>query len=62
ESGPVTVSIYDLAGRLRALPVDGEMDPGTHEVEVSGLPSGSYYVRLTAGNDIVRRVFTLIHP
>ena len=59
ESGPVTVSIYDLAGRLRALPVDGEMDPGTHEVEVSGLPSGSYYVRMTAGNDIVRRAFTL---
>jgi len=58
-SGPVTVSIYDLAGRLRALPVDAEMDPGTHEVEISGLPSGSYYVRMTAGNDIVRRAFTL---
>jgi hypothetical protein len=60
EMGPVTISVYDLAGRLRATPVDSEMNPGIHEIEVSGLPSGSYYVRLIAGDDIMQREFTLI--
>jgi hypothetical protein len=59
EMGPVTISVYDLAGRLRATPVNSEMNPGIHEVEVSGLPSGSYYVRMVAGDEILQRQFTL---
>ena len=62
EMGAVTISVYDLAGRLRAMPVDSEMNPGSHEVEVSGLPSGSYYVRMVAGDEILQREFTLVHP
>lgn len=60
ESGPVSISVYDLAGRLRATPVDAEMNPGGHEVEVSGLPSGPYYVRMIAGDEILECQFTLI--
>ncbi|MCK5117360.1 MAG: T9SS type A sorting domain-containing protein [Candidatus Aegiribacteria sp.] len=59
EMGSVTISVYDLAGRLRAVPVDSEMNSGIHEVEVSGLPSGSYYVRMVAGDDTLQCQFTL---
>ena len=60
EPGPVSISVYDLAGRLRTLPVDAELYPGIHEVEVSGLPSGSYYVRMIAGDDIMQMEFTIV--
>ncbi len=60
EMGPVTISVYDLAGRLRTSPVDAKLNPGIHEVEVSGLPSGSYYVRMIAGDDIMHMEFTIV--
>ena len=60
EPGPVSISVYDLAGRLRTSPVDAELYPGIHEVEVSGLPSGSYYVRMIVGDNIMQMKFTLV--
>lgn len=45
------LSIYDLLGKELKTLINKPMEPGTYEVEFngSGLPSGVYYYRLTAG-------------
>ena len=47
-SGPVTLTVYNVAGREVARLVDGELRAGAHEAALSGagLPSGVYYYRL----------------
>jgi hypothetical protein len=48
----VTVSVFDLAGRCMATPLNSEeYAPGTHQVELiaAGWPSGVYYYRIDAG-------------
>jgi len=49
-SGRVRLAVSDMLGREVAVLVDGMLAPGRHEArwEASGLPSGSYFYRLTA--------------
>ncbi len=48
ESAYVKLVVYDVLGRQVRVLVDGTREAGTHEVvfEASGLPSGTYLVRL----------------
>jgi len=59
ESGPVQISVLDVTGRIVARVVNGWGGAGTHSIEWAprGLPSGVYFVRMLAGEEIrVRRV------
>jgi len=51
----VTLSVYDLSGRLVSTLVDGYREAGSHAVsfDASGLASGVYMYRLTAGAQTV---------
>ncbi len=50
----VSLKVYDAAGSLVAELVGGRREVGSHEItfDGSGLPSGVYYYRLTAGTDV----------
>lgn len=52
EAGLVTLSVFDLNGRLVSELVNAEQSAGEHEVEFSGaaLPSGIYFYTLTSGS------------
>ncbi len=51
ESCHLSLTIYDLQGRVVAELVDGVRDAGTHEINwnASGMASGLYFYRLEAG-------------
>jgi hypothetical protein len=51
EASHVQVTLYDAVGREVARLVDGDLAAGVHRfpLEASGLPSGLYLVRMTAG-------------
>ena len=58
-AGPVRLSVYDLAGRLVRVLVEGEMPEGSHQAVWDGrdatgrsAPSGSYLARLVAGGRV----------
>ncbi|NLP04494.1 T9SS type A sorting domain-containing protein [Candidatus Fermentibacteria bacterium] len=60
ESGPVTISIYDLQGRLVRTISEGVQTPGSHETwwnasEDSGepVPPGVYFMRLDAAGGVL---------
>jgi hypothetical protein len=58
----VTLSIYDISGRLLTTLVDGYRDAGIHEVlfDASGLASGIYLARIEAGSrSAVRKLMLL---
>ncbi|MEM6783975.1 MAG: T9SS type A sorting domain-containing protein [Bacteroidota bacterium] len=48
EPMPVTLAVYDVLGREVAVLVEGEYQPGLHEVafDATALPSGVYFYRL----------------
>jgi hypothetical protein len=59
-AGPVRLSVYDVAGRLVRVLVEGEIPAGSHEAvwdgrDASGrsAPSGGYLARLVAGGKVV---------
>ncbi len=58
----VRLAVYDMLGREVAVVVDELMSPGIYSVEFTpggaGLPSGTYYSRLSAGNanDVKRMI------
>jgi hypothetical protein len=56
------VSVYDLLGREVATLVNEVKDPGTYEVafDASGLASGVYVYRLTAGGYAASRTMLLM--
>ena len=59
EAGPVRVSVYDVLGREVARLADGVVAAGRHQAALNAgaLPSGTYVVRLVAGDEVrVRRV------
>jgi len=51
EVSDVSLNVYTLAGEEVAVLADGVRQPGTYRVRFdgSGLPSGVYFYRLTAG-------------
>jgi len=58
----VNLSVFDLLGREVAVLVDAAKMPGEHEVtfDASGLSSGMYFYRLTAGGYSATRSLLLI--
>lgn len=60
DPGPVTIRVFDLCGRLVALPLDEEVSGGEHSVQLSSLPPGAYFVRMTAGEEVLRERFVLV--
>jgi len=60
EPGPVALQVFDLCGRLVSLPVDGEVSGGEHSVQLASLPPGAYFVRMTAGEEVLRERFVLV--
>jgi hypothetical protein len=62
ERGPVSLKIYDLAGREVATVVNDTMDPGhyTHDFESGPLASGVYYYRLSAGSTVQTRQMVIL--
>ncbi len=60
EPGSVVIQVFDLCGRLVSLPVDGEVSGGEHLVQLASLPPGAYFVRMTAGEEVLRERFVLV--
>jgi hypothetical protein len=58
----VRLAVYDLLGREVAVPVNERKAPGTYEVKFdgSGLASGVYLYRLSAGSFVQSRKFVLL--
>ena len=58
----VTLKIYDVLGREVATLVNKEQQPGSYEVifDASGLTSGVYYYKLTAGSFVETKKMILI--
>ncbi|HWF43669.1 MAG TPA: T9SS type A sorting domain-containing protein, partial [Candidatus Kapabacteria bacterium] len=62
SQAPITIGIYDLLGNEVRRIVDGEVQlPGTHSIAIQseGLGSGSYYCRLTDGQQVSTKPFEL---
>lgn len=62
ESGHVTLKVYDLSGREVATLVDGVRQPGSYSAsfDASGLASGIYLYRITAGGTTDSRRMVLL--
>lgn len=62
EAGHVRLVVYDVAGREVARLVDDRFEAGYHRrtFDASGLPSGVYIYRLTAGNFTKTRQMVLV--
>ncbi len=60
--GAVNLAVYDLLGRRVATLVDEVVAAGSHEVNwtATDLPSGVYFVRLTAGSFVATQRVTLM--
>jgi hypothetical protein len=62
-ASPVTLAIYDVAGRRVALPLDHAFEPaGTSQVELdtTRMPAGRYCYRLTAGAASATRAMVVL--
>lgn len=63
ESAEVRISLYDNTGRrLRSL-MQGQLSAGMHTLDFAtdGLPSGTYLIRIRAGEDVLSRRFSVLH-
>ena len=62
ETGPVTLTVYDVLGRAVRTVVDAVQPTGVHSVSlgVNDLPTGHYIVRLQAGTAHVTRSLTVL--
>ena len=51
QSGPVTISVYNLLGQRVATIFEGDQQAGQHTItwDAAGFPSGVYFARLQAG-------------
>ncbi len=58
----VLLEVYNTLGQRVATLVNGKQGAGYHDVEfkASGIPSGIYYYRLQAGNEISARKMVLM--
>jgi len=67
ESGPVNLSVYNVAGRLVRTLVDADLEPGHHAAIWDGqdrsgrlAASGTYLYRLTTGGKVLAGKMTLV--
>lgn len=62
ENGPVSLRVFDLAGRELAILVDETQSAGPKSLvfEADGLSSGAYFYRLQAGGEVRTRRFLLL--
>ncbi|MCC5942003.1 MAG: T9SS type A sorting domain-containing protein [Balneolaceae bacterium] len=62
ENSFVSLEVYDMVGRQVASLVNGQVQAGMHQVnfDASGLSSGVYLYRLTAGNTVLSRRLTVL--
>jgi hypothetical protein len=62
EEAPVTLEVFDAAGRLVATLVDGSKGAGRHSVDFDalGLSSGIYFYRLRAGAFVQQKKMVLL--
>jgi hypothetical protein len=62
EAGPVKLQVFDLLGREVSVLVNEQKDAGSYEVtfDASGLPSGMYVYKLTAGSYVDARKLLLV--
>ena len=62
EAAEVRLIVYDVVGREVARLVDAAMPTGQHRAtwDASGLPSGTYLYRLTAGTFTETKAMTLM--
>ncbi len=51
KSAEVELRVFDALGRLVAAPLQGQTEPGTHRLPVSGLSAGVYSAELRIGAD-----------
>ncbi len=58
----VIVKVYDLLGKEITTLVNQEMPAGIHKLEFdgTGLPSGTYFYRLEAGNYVETKKMVLL--
>lgn len=58
----VRLAVYDVLGREVAVLVDEGREAGSHEVTLEGrpFPSGTYIVRMEAGEEVLTRRVTVI--
>jgi len=58
----VTLKVYDVLGRQVAIPVDQNQEAGAYIVRFNGtnLPSGVYFYRLSAGNQLITKKMLLL--
>lgn len=62
EESRVRLAVYDVLGRMVAMPADGVFTAGVHEIgwEPRGLSSGTYIYRLEAGGQVQTRKMMLL--
>jgi hypothetical protein len=62
EAGQVKLQVFDLLGREVAVLVNENKTPGNYEVrfDASGVPTGVYLYRLTAGNFVDAKKLVLV--
>ncbi|XWN38776.1 MAG: T9SS type A sorting domain-containing protein [Balneola sp.] len=58
----VNLTVYDLLGRKVAVLIDGRRTSGLNQVtfDASGLASGIYFYRISFGNNLITKRFTLL--
>ena len=58
----VRIGVYDLLGRQVATVADGRREAGRHEqqMDLSGLPSGTYFLRLRVGDEVQSQKLTVL--
>ncbi len=61
DPGPISLSVFDLTGRMVAIVTNGYYSPGRYNVSFDGhsLPNGAYYYRLESGDQHAERMFVI---
>ncbi|MFH1755857.1 MAG: T9SS type A sorting domain-containing protein [Candidatus Latescibacterota bacterium] len=64
EAGPVTMTIYDVAGRRITTLLNNELKPagpGTYRFDSSRFASGVYFLRVESKNEMLSRKMIIVH-
>jgi len=57
---PVSITVHDLCGRLIEQIDIGESSPGDHLLELSDLPPGVYFCKMTSGDFVAAQRFAVV--